>query len=271
MNWRLINSGACDAAYNMALDEAIATAVRRGQAPPTLRFYSWKSPAVSLGAFQKTSDINIAYCAENKIPIVRRPTGGRGILHGDELTYSFCAKNEGHFAGGLLATYKIISSAFQAALHQMGLDAEMKQVKESGRALTKSPLCFKSSSYGELSSGGRKLIGSAQKRWTDGFLQQGTIPYSVDIEMLNSIFILQGDAQEEIIGLREIIAGFEDEALKRYIKDLFETIFGFILEEAQPSPLEEESALQLMQRKYLNKEWTLSEATRNRFCNSRVR
>ena len=157
----------------------------------------------------------------------------------------------------------------------MGLDAEMKQGKESGRALTKSPLCFKSSSYGELSSGGRKLIGSAQKRWTDGFLQQGAIPYSVDIEMLNSIFILQGDAQEakyeQIIGLRELIAGFEDEALKRYIKDLFEMIFGFILEEAQPSPLEEASALQLMQRKYLNKEWTLSEATSNRFCNSRVR
>jgi lipoate-protein ligase A len=271
MNWRLINSGARDAAYNMALDEAIAAAVRRGQSPPTLRFYSWSNPSVSIGAFQKSSDVNISYCNENNIPIVRRPTGGRAVLHAEELTYSFSAKNEGVFSGGLLATYKIISSAFQTALHQMGLDAEMKQTKESGSVLTKSPLCFHSSSYGELKSGGSKLIGSAQKRWTDGFLQQGSIPYSVNTEMLKAVFIFNKDdsVQSSITGLQAFVEKVDENLFKQYIKDAFEKIFGFILEEAQPSRLEEKSALQLMQRKYLNQERTLSDARRSRFCSSR--
>lgn len=98
--WRLIDSGPCDASYNMALDEAIAVFVRRGRSCPALRLYGWETPSVSLGSFQKLDDIDEEYCSHENIPVVRRPTGGRAVLHGDELTYSFSSKNEGRFSRG---------------------------------------------------------------------------------------------------------------------------------------------------------------------------
>ena len=95
--WRLINSGTGSASYNMALDEAIAISVRKGGSPPTLRLYSWDMPSVTLGCFQKIRDIDIEYCRDASIPVVRRPTGGRAILHNKELTYSFSAKTDNDF------------------------------------------------------------------------------------------------------------------------------------------------------------------------------
>lgn len=123
----------------------------KGSAPPTLRLYGWNRAAVTLGCFQKTSDINIGYCRCHDIPIVRRPTGGRAILHGDELTYSFCAKTDrGPFSHGLLDSYKKISTAFAIALRKIGVKAEPKNERERGRVLSRSPLCFQSSSFGEI-------------------------------------------------------------------------------------------------------------------------
>ncbi|MDI6727808.1 MAG: biotin/lipoate A/B protein ligase family protein [Thermodesulfovibrionales bacterium] len=270
--WRLIDSGLCDAAYNMALDEAIAISVRNGEAPPTLRLYGWETPSVSLGSFQKVIDIDIEYCINNNIPVVRRPTGGRGILHGDELTYSFSARNEGDFSGGLLDTYRRLSIAFQSALHQMGLNAAMKMERESGTNLTRSPLCFKSTSYGEISLDGRKLVGSAQKRWNDGFLQQGSIPYSIDYEKITLVFktstpILQYSKQE-IIGLKELIAGFDSGGFKEAIKSSFEKTFNITLADSHPSSQEQELALLLLSGKYQNPQWTHGTTKNIRFCNN---
>lgn len=270
--WRLIDSGPCDAAYNMALDEAIAISVRNGEAPPTLRLYSWTIPSVSLGSFQKIIDINIEYCINNNIPVVRRPTGGRGILHGDELTYSFSAKNEGDFSGGLLETYRRLSIAFQSALHQMGLNVVMKMERESGTNLTRNPLCFKSTSYGEISFDGRKLIGSAQKRWNDGFLQQGSIPYSIDYKKIISVFKTSTPtlqySRQEIVGLKELIAGFDSGGFKEAIKSSFEKTFNITLADSHPSPYEQELAHLLSSQKYRNPEWTQETARNSRFCNN---
>jgi lipoate-protein ligase A len=272
MNWRLIDSGYCDAAYNMALDEAIAISVRNREAPPTLRLYGWEVPSVSLGSFQKITDIDIEYCINNNIPVVRRPTGGRGILHGDELTYSFSARNEGVFSGGLLETYRRLSVAFQSALNKIGLNASMKVVRESGANLTRSPLCFKSTSYGEISLDGRKLIGSAQKRWNNGFLQQGSIPYCINYEKITSVFkistpILQYSKQE-IIGLKELIAGFDSECFKKAIKSAFEKTFDITFADSHPSPHEQELALLLLSWKYRHPRWTHGTAKNIRFCNN---
>ncbi|MFZ6008073.1 MAG: lipoate--protein ligase family protein [Nitrospirota bacterium] len=270
--WRFIDSGLCDAAYNMALDEAIAISVRNGEVPPTLRLYGWEAPSVSLGSFQKIVDIDIEYCINNNIPVARRPTGGRGILHGDELTYSFSAKNGGDFSGGLLETYRRLSIAFQSALHQMGLNAAMKMERESGTNLTRSPLCFKSTSYGEISLDGRKLIGSAQKRWNDGFLQQGSIPYSIDYDKIASVFktstpILQYSKQE-IIGLKELIADFDHGSFKEATKSSFEKTFNITLADSHPSPREQELALLLLSEKYQNPQWTQGTAKNIRSCNN---
>ncbi|WP_203472666.1 lipoate--protein ligase family protein [Dissulfurispira thermophila] len=259
-DWRLIDSGLCDAAYNMALDEAIAISVRNSNAPPTLRFYNWRCTSVSLGSFQKIADINIEYCINNNIPVVRRPTGGRGILHGDELTYSFSARNEGFFSGGLLETYHRLSLAFQSSLHRMGLKVTIKTQRESVANLTRSPLCFKSTSYGEISLDGKKLIGSAQKRWKDGFLQQGSIPYSIDYEKIDLVFKTIAPSlrqSKEILGLRKLIPNFEHEKFKEYIKSAFEEIFNITFIVSHPSPHEQRLALLLLSEKYQHPHWTL--------------
>lgn len=291
MNWRLIDSGLCDAAYNMALDEAIAISARNGKSPPVLRIYGWACPSVSLGSFQNIADIDLKYCSENNITVVRRPTGGRGILHGDELTYSFCVQNKGEFSGGLLETYRKLGSAFQSALEAAGLKVSMKTERESGRNLTKSPLCFDSKSFGEISFNGKKLIGSAQKRWDDGFLQQGSIPYSVDYERINLIFKSVSEHQSDggsdgvsehkkrpdtlihrypdisLSGLRNLLFDFNHENFKECIKLSFERTFNITLVDSLPMHQEHETAFALMKEKYLNPLWTKGEMKNILYCN----
>ncbi len=250
--WRLIDSGLCAASHNMAVDEAIAISVRRGAAPPTLRLYGWDRPSVSLGAFQKTMDINERYCEANNIPVVRRPTGGRAIFHVDELTYSFSSRNEGFFSRGLLDSYRQLSTAFKSALETLGLDVTMKKERESGRNLNRTPLCFRVASYGEISFRARKLIGSAQKRWKDGLLQQGSIPYAIDKEGTRKIFNLSPgfDVKDRMIGLRDILPGLDPEKFRETVRVSFEETFGVRFHYSGLSPEEDLLARELEARKY---------------------
>ena len=156
--WRFFDSGPGSATFNMALDEAIAALIRKDDVPPTLRLYGWKTPSVSIGCFQKISDVDIGYCTEKKIPFVRRPTGGRAIFHNHEITYSFSVKTKsGLFSKGLFDSYEKISTALGLALSKMGFLPELKLLREARRSSPpdhrlKSPLCFNSVSYGEIFS-----------------------------------------------------------------------------------------------------------------------
>ncbi len=250
--WRLIDSGPCSAPHNMALDEAIATEVRKGNVPVTLRFYGWERASVSIGSFQKIADLDLAFCVENDVPVVRRPTGGRAILHGDELTYSFSAGNDGLFSRGLLDTYRQLSAALKSALDMLGVDTVMKTERESGKILTRSPLCFRSTSYGELSFRGNKLIGSAQKRWADGFLQQGSIPYTADEENTRKIFRIapSSDTRGGMIGLKEVLPDFDPSQLRNAIRISFEKTFRVRLRCSGLSPREIRLARELSAGKY---------------------
>ncbi len=254
-SWRLIDSGPCGASFNMALDEALSISVRKGDSPPTLRFYCWSGPAVSLGAFQKIGDIDADYCNSHNIPIVRRPTGGRAILHGDEFTYSFSAMNTGPFSRGLMVSYKKIGLAFRRCFDLAGLACTMRDDRESGRELVKSPLCFASTSLGEITSGGMKIIGSAQKRWKEGFLQQGTIPFSTDHETLSAILRLNAVKpcnmnNTAFAGLRELLPVFDPEEFRGQLIRAFEETFEIKLVDSQPLQRELESARQLAAEKY---------------------
>ncbi len=256
--WRLIDSGPGSASYNMALDEAIATFVRRGSLPPVLRLYGWDRPSLSLGYFQRTSGIDAGYCEAEDIPIVRRPTGGRAILHGDELTYSFSACIcQGTFSKGLLDSYKKISSAFHLAFRKTGICTEPKLRREKGSVLAGSPLCFQSSSYGEILINDRKIVGSAQKRWGDGLLQQGSIPYSYDRDRLRNIF---GEGEiislrDCTVGLREILPDFNEGLFKENVIASFEEFFGISFVPAPPSQEELTLARELERKKYLPGLW----------------
>ncbi len=287
--WRFIDSGPCDAAYNMALDESIAAAVRRGDSSPTLRLYGWCQPSVSLGAFQKITDIDTGYCAVNDVQVVRRPTGGRGILHDEELTYSFSARNEGLFSQGLLDAYRKISTGFSLGLQRLGLSVEMKTRRERGSNLERSPLCFQSTSYGELSINGKKLIGSAQKRWADGFLQQGSIPYTIDHTALAAVFKnkrqrarLGRDAGQEIeetgeiipapdiMGLEDLIRNFSPAEFKVYIKESFELLFSVSLLESLPTDQEVAQTQFLCAEKYRQHQWTTGKLRTEHLCNNGI-
>lgn len=257
--WRLIDSGPNSASYNMALDEAIARSVRNRETPPTLRFYVWDRPSISLGCFQKASDLDLAYCKQSIIPFVRRPTGGRAILHGDELTYSFSIRTDDEpFSEGLRESYCRISSAFNLAFQKIGIQVESKMQEERGRVLTGNPLCFKSSSYGELLLNNRKIVGAAQKRWKDGLLQQGSIPYACDKEKIDHIFGKKASETENSLnGLKEILPDFDDQNFKIALREAFEETFGVSLLTSHPGRAERQLAEELEQQKYLQDSWNL--------------
>jgi len=251
--WRLIDSGHCSASFNMALDEAIAIYVRKGSSSPTLRLYGWDKPSLSLGHFQKTSEINLGYCASSNIPIVRRPTGGRAVLHNKELTYSFSVRtDEGLFSKGLLDSYKKISEAFVLAFKKAGLQAVSKEKRVKGSVLSRSPMCFKTSSFGEIMIDNKKIVGSAQKRWVDGLLQQGCIPFLFNANLMRNIFGHDGisSIKNYMTGLKELLPDFNEDDLKKNISEAFKEIFGVSFVPACPSPEEFLLAEELELRKY---------------------
>jgi len=258
-DWRLINSGPGSASYNMALDEAIASSVRNHKAPPTLRVYGWNRPSLSLGCFQNASDLDLDYCRQNTVPVVRRLTGGRAILHSDELTYSFTVRTDKEpFSEALMESYLSISRAFSLAFRIIGVHVDSKMKRERGRVLTRNPLCFESSSYGEILLNNRKIVGSAQKRWKDGLLQQGSIPYTSDKEKIVRIFGRSASQAENAMnGLRDILPDFDDEDFRKALREAFEETFGISLPTSHPTQEESLLAEKLEKEKYLQDSWNL--------------
>jgi lipoate-protein ligase A len=255
--WRLIDSGPCGAFHNMALDEAVAAHVRKKKAPPTLRLYGWDRPSLTLGCFQKASDIDAAYCASRGIPVVRRPTGGRAILHHRELTYSFSVRTAGPFSKGLLDSYRSIAAAFHLAFQKAGIRAEVKKQRERGRVLAGSPLCFRSSSFGEILVDNRKAVGSAQKRWEDGLLQQGSVPCLYDADEISRVFGAGAGAAlgSAMTCLEEVMPGLGEKGFGEMLKASFEETFGISFLLCRPLPEEEALARDLEASKYSLKSW----------------
>ena len=179
--WRLIVDGEADGATNMAVDEALLNSVIDGAGLPTLRFYAWSPPCLSLGRSQPFSDADLAACRAAGVDVIRRPTGGRSILHTDELTYSISLlQADPRARGGVVESYRRLSEGLLAGLHDLGVDATQAvgRQTEDGDATA---VCFESPSAYEITVAGRKLVGSAQWRARGGVLQHGTLPLSGDL------------------------------------------------------------------------------------------
>jgi lipoate-protein ligase A len=238
----------------MAVDEAVSFSVRKETAPPALRLYGWASPSVTIGYFQKIGEIDFDYCMLKGIPVVRRITGGRAILHADEMTYSFSVRTKGQFCGGLLDSYRRISAAFYDAFIKAGMSPEVTLSSRERRLSSKSPLCFESASYGEFTVQKRKVIGSAQKRWIDGLLQQGSVPFSLDRHEINRVFGLK-NTERTMAGLTEIVPDLDADRFRNAIKLSFEETFDI---QWSLSPLSREElslARELEEEKYLSRQW----------------
>ncbi|WP_413382381.1 biotin/lipoate A/B protein ligase family protein [Alkalihalobacillus sp. 1P02AB] len=202
-NWRFINSGKCSPAYNMALDEALLEWHSKGLIPPTIRFYGWNPATLSIGYFQKVEkEINMDAVKEYGYGFVRRPTGGRGVLHDKELTYSVIV-SEGHpeMPPTVTEAYRVISEGILEGFRTVGLDAyfAVPRTDEEKEALKnpRSAVCFDAPSWYELVVEGRKVAGSAQTRQKGVILQHGSIILDIDEDKLFDLFKYSSDRLRE--------------------------------------------------------------------------
>lgn len=178
--WRLLLHPAADGAWNMAVDETLLDRYARdegGESPPTLRIYAWSPPAVSLGCKQPLpSSIDRASLRARAIDLVRRPTGGRAVLHEGEWTYAVAGRvGSSPFPGGVLDTYARIAAALLAAFEVLGLGAEARTGGSDPGPLDPRS-CFEVAAPHEIVIGSEKVVGSAQARRRRGFVQHGSIP-----------------------------------------------------------------------------------------------
>ncbi|MCM3566641.1 biotin/lipoate A/B protein ligase family protein [Neobacillus mesonae] len=192
--WLFIDSGNCSPSFNMAMDEALLDWHSEGKIPPVIRFYGWNPPTLSIGYFQKVEkEIDMEAVKNNGLGFVRRPTGGRGVLHEHELTYSVIVSEEHpEMPKTVTEAYRVISEGILKGFHHLGLEAyfAVPKTKEERDAL-KSPhsaVCFDAPSWYELVVEGRKVAGSAQTRQKGVILQHGSILLDLDEDKLFSLF-----------------------------------------------------------------------------------
>ncbi|HEY8875885.1 MAG TPA: biotin/lipoate A/B protein ligase family protein [Desulfosporosinus sp.] len=220
--WRYLPYAVYSGAENMAVDEALLLTMAHSQDPqPVLRFYGWSPATLSLGYAQSYhKEVDEEVCQAEGIEIVRRPTGGRAVLHQYELTYSVIApERDPHVSGTVTESYLKISQALLKGLKAVGVPAEM--VASGGLNQASSSACFDAPSWYELVVAGRKLVGSAQVRKEGMLLQHGSILLHFDADLL---FRLLKFPNEEI--RQRLLSGFKAKACA--------------LDEVWPHPIERE-------------------------------
>jgi lipoate-protein ligase A len=266
--WRLLPFERLPASENMAADEAIFLQSQDRTSPPTIRFYAWLAPAVSIGHFQQINrDIDLSACRKRSIDIVRRPTGGKAVFHGHDLTYAVVGREQRDgFPADILGTYRMISCCLIRGLCELGIEAQMA---EDGRKLpdiSAEASCFSAPSRYELLVKGRKICGSSQLRSHGVFLQHGSLLLDFDPRQTCEIFLPRQDARDrQIMHLRKSVTSlrgqgvsFPDmEALCRIMKSGFEAVLGVRLEEGALTPAEEALKGRLLRDKYTNDQWNL--------------
>jgi lipoate-protein ligase A len=176
--WRLLVDGALPGAANMARDVAILEAVGGGAVPPTLRLYGWDPPCLSLGRHQGVEAADLAFCRAEGIDVVRRPTGGRALLHHLELTYAVAAPlGSGPLPRALQNAYRALCAALVQALRSLGVAAELTpgEVNLELPGPRSAVPCFEAPAGGEVVVGGRKLVGSAMRAHGGAILQHGAV------------------------------------------------------------------------------------------------
>lgn len=230
--WRLLDTGALSASVNMAIDEALLQLYARGQSPPTLRFYQWHPPAVSLGYFQRKHSIDLAACGQRGFDVVRRLTGGRAVLHLDDLTYSVIAGIEEGIPFSLAAAYGLLCEGLLAGFRLLGFQAKVGC--ESARP-PQGDVCFMRSAIGDIVFQGKKFVGSAQTWFGSSMLQHGSIILEPQAEAWVEILKARNSSRDtlyeklnaKMCSLREIAGRrIEPHAVKEALKRGFAQALG---------------------------------------------
>lgn len=271
--WRFIRSGKLSPAMNMAVDEAILQAHSENRVPPTVRFYGWEPASLSIGYFQKArEEVNFDTLAAHNLGFVRRPTGGRAVLHDQELTYSMIVTEQ--YPGlptNVTEAYRVLSEGLLQGFINLGLNAHMARLDEDGAkyAAASSAACFDSPSWYELVVEGRKIAGSAQTRQKGVVLQHGSILLDMDVELLFDVLKFPNERVKErlkrsftdrAVAINELLrsAGKPEVRLDQVENAFYEGIqegMGIRLEAGELTAYENELAEQLAREKYETEEW----------------
>ncbi|MCX7683476.1 MAG: lipoate--protein ligase family protein [Anaerolineae bacterium] len=258
--WRLLHSPPADGATNMAVDEAILWAVAAGVARPTLRLYAWQPGCLSLGRAQPVGDVKIEALQTAGFDLVRRPTGGRAILHIDELTYSIAAPEaELRVSGDVVESYRRLSAGLLRGLELLGVK-NLAADRRVERRLASGPVCFEVPSDYEITVGGRKLVGSAQVRSRGAVLQHGALPLEGDIARICPFLAVESNPEHvraRATTLAEALGRMVSwEEAARALGEGFAQALNLHLEPGQLTTEELAWMEQLRAEKYASETWT---------------
>ncbi len=251
----------------MAVDETLMDSAVQNGSPPTLRLFAWEPACLSLGYAQSHADINADSLSERGWTLVRRPTGGRAILHTDEITYSITGQIEDPiFHGSILESYCRLSAALLASTAILGAKADVQEVKDPTlqNGITDA-VCFEVASNYEITCEGKKLIGSAQARRNRGFLQHGSLPLYGNLDRINEVICYPSLDERDAAKTRllahattlENILGYQvswQQAADAFVAG-FQQALGIEFFRSDLSILETERAKQLVMEKYGNTDW----------------
>lgn len=267
LNWRLIIDPDSTGSWNMAADEALLQQAGAKQSLPTLRLFGWNPGTLSLGYAQPHTDVDMDGLTRHNWGLVRRPTGGRAILHIDEVTYSVTAPlDDPILAGSLLESYRKISAALVQVLHILGIAVEADRQYDIADSQHLNPVCFETPSNYEITFRGKKLMGSAQARKYNGLLQHGSLPLFGDLTRITHALRYQDEkarlaAGEKLLARATTVERILDrtpeksDVINAFIEG-FSSILGVSLEQMPLTPQEIALAQSIDQNKYQTQEWT---------------
>lgn len=267
-SWSFLDTGPHDAFFNMAADEVLLFRMKEEDARPVLRFYTWSRPSITIGYFQKVVDeFDLSTCESRGWDVVRRLTGGRAVFHHQELTYSIVLpRSAPGAAGSVLESYRMLSGGLLTGLRLLGLDAELVSLRTKRRrrrpAGGRSPNCFHSASWYEITVEGKKLVGSAQRRMPYGILQQGSILISMaGQEEFDEVLRRSSDKKDKqggggMTSINNSLKGFHEiDRLKESLINGFRKALGMDFLQTELTSEERQQTARLIRERYRSREW----------------
>lgn len=268
MECRLIEHNSTDGVWNMAVDETLLKNAENEDSLPVLRLYGWSPDCLSLGLSQPAGDVDLEVLRERRIDLVRRPTGGSAVFHGEELTYSIAAPaNHPLVSGGVLESYERLAQGLIAILRSLGLRPVADGAGAGLDRKVREPVCFAVPGRFEITVEGRKVIGSAQARRRLAVLQHGSLPLNPHYEQVVDILRYPDEESREkarqklrdgSVSLQALVGYPPDwRKVRDAFVDAFAQTFDITFLPSELSGSEKAHAQKLMTEKYGASSWTM--------------